>query len=726
MTGNKIVKVQIYKNSSPDTTTNMTGSNSITYLKGVGSKKALILREAGIITIDDLLDYFPRRYLDRSAMKSIGTLVEGETVTVVGKVVKTQVEGNNPSSARFKVWLSDATGSLELTWFRGVRFFSRSIQRDEVLAVFGRVNFFGRQAQMQHPDYDILTPSLHEAGENSDFDLYHTGRIIPIYPTSEAMKKAGLTSRQLRALIARAFDERMAGIEENLNPSTLSANHLLPLVDAYREIHFPSSHEALEGARYRMKWTELFYAQLLFALRQSELRRNRAAVRFTHSGMVTEQLYRTLPYELTDAQKNAVREIYRDLRSGTPMNRLLQGDVGSGKTIVAMFAMALAVDNGLQSVFMAPTEILAVQHFLALKRFFQPLGLQVGLFTGKQKKKEREALLAVLSSGELQLAVGTHALIEGDVRYAGLGLVIIDEQHRFGVLQRKALREKGVNPHVLLMTATPIPRTLSMGVFGDLDVSVIRQMPAGRSPIETTVRNEKDRLKVYAFLRSQVQEGRQGYIVYPLVEESEKMDLKAAVESFDELSASVFPDLRLGLIHGQLTPDLKEMVMDQFRRGELDVLVGTTVIEVGVDVPNATVMVIEHAERFGLAQLHQLRGRVGRGEYRSLCFLLCANPTSEARERLDAMVSTTDGFRISEIDARIRGVGNVLGKEQSGSLSGLRIADLNRDFDIMQSARSAAFSVVEEDAQLMEPKHRMIRAHYMRHYHDRVTLADIG
>jgi ATP-dependent DNA helicase RecG len=312
------------------------------------------------------------------------------------------------------------------------------------------------------------------------------------------------------------------------------------------------------------------------------------------------------------------------------------------------------------------------------------------------------------------------------VSYAGLGLVIIDEQHRFGVLQRKALREKAVNPHVLLMTATPIPRTLSMGVFGDLDVSVIRQMPAGRRPVETSIRNEKERAKVYDFLRSQVAEGRQGYIVYPLVEESEKMDLKAAVESFQELSDTVFPDLRLGLIHGQLTPEMKEMVMEQFRQGELDLLVGTTVIEVGVDVSNATVMVIEHAERFGLAQLHQLRVRVGRGEHRSTCLLLCSKPTADARERLEAMVSTTDGFIISEIDARIRGVGNILGKEQSGTLSGLRIADLNLDYDVMQSARSAAFRVVAEDGQLRRAEHAVIRAYYLRHYHDRFTLAEIG
>ncbi len=706
----------------------MTGATSITWLKGVGTKKALILQAAGIVTLDDLFDYFPRRYLDRSAMKSIGSLADGETVTVVGRVIKTQLDGDAPGRARFKAWLGDQTGVLELTWFRGVRYFSRSVLQGESLAVHGKVSYFGHHAQMQHPDYDRLSPDLIESrsGECSDLELYNTGKIIPLYPSSEAMKQAGLGSKPLRTLIARAFEACTPGKDENLTSSMLADNNLMPFAEAYREIHFPSSHEQLARARYRMKWTELFYAQLLFALRHSAIRRNQAGVKFTHSGEATRKLYASLPYALTEAQKNAIRELYSDLRSGSPMNRLLQGDVGSGKTIVAMFAMALAVDNGLQSAFMAPTEILAVQHYLVMKCFFNPLGLQVGIVTGRQGKKERLAVLTALGSGELHIAVGTHAMIEPGVNYASLGLVIIDEQHRFGVLQRKALQEKAIHPHVLLMTATPIPRTLTMGVFGDLDVSVIRQMPVGRIPVRTVVCSEEEKMKVYGFLRAQIAEGRQGYIVYPLVEESEKMDLKAAVESYQELSATLFADLRLGLIHGQMTPDEKESVMELFRRGEIDLLVGTTVIEVGVDVPNATVMVIEHAERFGLAQLHQLRGRVGRGEHRSTCFLLHAKMTTEARERLAAMESTTDGFLISEIDAKIRGAGNILGKEQSGTLNGLRVADLNKDFDIMQSARVAAFRLVEEDCQLRDAEHRCVRECYLRHYHDRFTLADIG
>uniref|UniRef100_Q3ATS4 ATP-dependent DNA helicase RecG n=1 Tax=Chlorobium chlorochromatii (strain CaD3) TaxID=340177 RepID=Q3ATS4_CHLCH len=706
----------------------MDGTTSVAFLKGVGSRKAVVLGEVGIVTVDDLLAYYPRRYLDRRSIKRVRALVDGELTTVVGTIVRTQLEQPTSGKARFKAWLDDGSGLLELTWFRSVRYFSRFFTKGESLAVHGKVSFFGNQAQMQHPDYDRLTPENAVGGEkgSDDFALFNTGAIIPLYHTTEAMKQAGLASRQLRVLIKRALEEVPFREQENLPLSIIRQYGLIPQWEAEREIHLPSSPEKLEQARYRLKWTELFYAQLLFALRRSTLRRNRAAVRFTHSGELTRKLHESLPYQLTEGQKQAVRDIYRDLRSGSPMNRLLQGDVGAGKTMVAMFAMALAVDNGLQAMVMAPTEILAVQHALVMKRFFAPLGIELGLLTGKQGKKERRATLEKLRTGDMQLVVGTHALLEPDVQYANPGLVIIDEQHRFGVLQRKALQEKAANPHVLLMTATPIPRTLSMGMFGDLDLSIIRDKPVGRQPIKTVLKKEQDKPSVYHFVREQIAAGRQGYIIYPLVEESEKMDLKAAVESYEELSTAIFPDLSIGLIHGQMSPDEKEHVMERFRQREFSILVGTTVIEVGVDVPNATVMIIEHAERFGLAQLHQLRGRVGRGEHPSTCILLTAKMTADARERLLAMVSTNDGFVLSELDAKIRGVGNLLGKEQSGTLSGLRIADLNTDEAIMAAARQAAFTLVEADAQLRATEHRMVREHYMRYYHERFSLADIG
>ncbi|NTV02965.1 MAG: ATP-dependent DNA helicase RecG [Chlorobiaceae bacterium] len=702
----------------------MAAFSSIQGIKGVGPKRAAVLAEAGIRTVADLYDCFPRRYLDRTRIRSIGELADGETVTVVGTVSDTRLENGGRGRSRFKATVADGSGLLDLTWFRGVHYFARSIAAGDVVAVHGKVAYFGHRPGMQHPDYDRLD---RKGGDGpGDDELFRTGAIIPIYPTTEAMKQAGVNSLALRTIVHRAFRDFPPAFEEHLDAATLETCGLMPIGEAYRQLHFPDSAEALERARYRMKWTELFFHQLFFALRRSEERRGPAAVRFDHSGRVTASLHSGLPFEMTGAQKQAVREIYHDLRSGRQMNRLLQGDVGSGKTLVAQFAMALASDNGVQSAFMAPTEILSYQHFTGIRRSMEPLGLKIGLLTGKQGKKERQAMLEAIGNGEIDIVVGTHAIIEGEVRFHRLGLAIIDEQHRFGVLQRKALQEKAGNPHVLLMTATPIPRTLTMGVYGDLDVSVIAEMPAGRSPVSTRLCREGDKPKLYDLLREQVRQGRQAYIVYPLVEESEKLDLKAATESYLQLGAEVFPELRLGLIHGQLPAVDKESVMERFRQGAIDILVGTTVIEVGVDVPNATVMVIEHAERFGISQLHQLRGRVGRGEHRSSCFLVYSSFSGDARERLQAVASTSDGFRLSEIDLKIRGAGNMLGREQSGTVNGLRIADLLADASIMRSAREAAFDLVRNDERLEQPAHRRIRDYFYGKFRKRVELADVG
>jgi ATP-dependent DNA helicase RecG len=697
-------------------------------LKGVGPKRAAILEKAGISSLEDLYGYFPRRYLDRRMMKSIDKLENGERVTVVGTVVSVSVERGRRGLARFRAVLQDEGARLELTWFRGVRYFSKVVHQGDALAVHGRVNYFGRQAQMQHPDFDRLNDGGDDAAKNipGDYEGYHTGKIISLYSTTEAMKDAGLNSRSVRAIMLQAFENYPSSMVEYLSEELISRYGLMPIEQAYREIHFPTSSERLEKARYRMKWGELFFAQLLFALRRSQVEHEKTSVKFDHSGMMTAKLHETIPFELTAAQKNAVREIYRDLRSGRQMNRLLQGDVGSGKTLVAMFSMALAADNGLQAAFMAPTEILAFQHYLGMKRSLQPIGLRIGLLTGKQGKKERCLILNQLEAGQIDILVGTHAVLEGKVNFRNLGLVIIDEQHRFGVMQRKALQEKGVTPHVLLMTATPIPRTLAMGVYGDLDVTVIDQIPAGRQPVETRVCQAQSKAGIYNFLRTEVGKGRQAFIVYPLVEESEKLDLEAATESYHHLKENVFPELRVGLIHGQQSAAEKEAVMEMFRGGDIDILVGTTVIEVGVDVPNATVMAIEHAERFGIAQLHQLRGRVGRGCHRSSCFLVYSKLTADARERLQAVVSTTNGFRLSEIDAKLRGAGNLLGKEQSGTVNGMKIADMLTDYEIMESARGAAVNLVASDRMLSLPQHAMIRKHYLKHYHERFTLADIG
>ncbi len=688
----------------------------ITGIRGVGPRKAGLLKEIGIETMADLYDFFPRNYLDRRTVKNIGTLVEGEQATVVGKVRSVVRQGGRYAKARLKVELFDKTGALEIVWFRGVSYFFNAFRQGDAFCVSGKVGYFGQRPQMQHPEFERLDL---EGGE-----FPHNG-ILPVYSSSESLKSSGLGPRGMRGVIKQAFSDIPPQFNENLSEGIISQHDLLPINKAYRMIHFPSSPEMLDRALYRFKWSELFFAQLFFALRRAAIRADRSAVRFQRSGNFTAALYGMLPYSMTEAQKNAVREIYRDLKSGIRMNRLLQGDVGSGKTLVAMFAMTLAADNGLQSAVMAPTEILAFQHYMVMQKFAEPLGLQVGFLAGRQQKKERREVLEDLQTGHLNILVGTHAVIEEAVRFDNLGLAVIDEQHRFGVMQRKALMDKAENSHILLMTATPIPRTLSMGVFGDLDVTIIDQLPRGRKNVITRCCRESDKSEVFDFLRSEIARGRQAYIVYPLVEESEKMDLKAAKESFCQLRETL-QGVRMGLIHGQMSSREKEQVMESFRFGKLDLLVGTTVIEVGVDVPNATLMVIEHAERFGLAQLHQLRGRVGRGEHQSYCFLVHTKLGTDASERLSAMENIGDGFKLSEIDAALRGVGNVLGKEQSGMVSGLKIADIVKDYDIMRSARNAAFEIVDRDPQLQDHRNEMIREYYIKHYHGKHTLADIG
>ncbi len=685
-------------------------------IRGVGPRKSALLKEMGIEAVADLYDFFPRRYLDRRTIDDIGKLVEGRQATVVGKVKNVTKQVGRYGKDRLKVQLFDATGVLELIWFRGVSYFFSAIQMGQSLAVHGRVRFFGSQPQMLHPEFEHLDPESRECKD---------GGIVPVYPSSESLKRSGLGSRGMRGLIKQALFDIPPQFRENLSGEIIGNYGFLPLNEAYRMVHFPSSPEMLDRAIYRFKWSELFFLQLFFALRRASIRSERSAIRFERSGNFTAALYDKLPFTMTGAQKNAVREIYRDLRSETPMSRLLQGDVGSGKTIVAMFAMALAADNGLQAAFMAPTEILAFQHYMVVRKYADPLGLRTGFLAGRQLKKERSEVLGKLERGELDILVGTHAVLEEAVRFRNLGLAIIDEQHRFGVMQRKALQDKAENPHLLLMTATPIPRTLSMGVFGDLDVTIIDTLPGGRKKIVTKLCRENEKTRVLGFLRQEVERGRQAYLVYPLVEESEKMDLRAATESFLRLREEM-QGVRMGLIHGQMPSLEKEEVMRLFGAGELDLLVGTTVIEVGVDVPNATVMVIEHAERFGLAQLHQLRGRVGRGDYQSYCFLIHAKLGADASERLSAMEGTHDGFRLSEIDAALRGSGNMLGKEQSGMVSGLKIADIVRDFDIMRSARRAAFGIADRDPLLKDSGNRAIKEHYEKYYHGKYTLADIG
>ncbi|MGQ9805406.1 MAG: ATP-dependent DNA helicase RecG [Chlorobiales bacterium] len=703
----------------------------VMYLKGVGPKRAEIFYKHNIRTVEDLLTVFPRRYLDKTAIKSIASLREGETATVVGEVRAVQFFRKDWKNQRFTAQLWDKTGRLDLIWFQSAAYFSKIIKEGDALAVYGKVGMFNARPQLTHPDIDKLTESKSDEAsidqQPNDFQLFNTGKIIALYPITETMKLGGLNTRIIRKIMHALTEQAAPFITENLPDEIIAQENLMSLRDAYREIHFPSSKETLAQARYRLKWTELFYMQLLFALRKKQIELEVKAASFQRVGDYTNKLYAMLPYEMTNAQKRVIKEIRADMKSGSQMNRLVQGDVGSGKTLVAIFSMMIALDNQAQCAFMAPTEILATQHYLTLKKFLEPLNIKLALLVGQQRKKLREQLLAEIASGETQIVVGTHALIEDKVEFKNLGLAIIDEQHRFGVMQRKALQDKATNPHILLMTATPIPRTLTMTQYGDLDVSIINEMPKNRKPIITYLRHESERDAVLEKIKEEIRKGRQAYIVYPLVEESEKTDLAAAVQSYEELKNNVFDECRVGLIHGKMLPYEKEEEMEMFRSGKSRVLVGTTVIEVGVDVPNATIIMIEHAERFGLAQLHQLRGRVGRGSEQSYCYLVYSGRLSaDARERLQAMEQSCDGFYISEVDARLRGAGNILGTEQSGNISDLKIANPSEDVDTLQSAKEAAFALIASDPQLRKPEHQVVREYYLNHYHERFGLADVG
>ena len=678
----------------------------ISNLKGVGSRRETVLNDHGISTIHDLLYYFPRRHLDRSTISPIRNFTKGDVVTLIGKV-ETFGEKFTRRGKIFQVIVSDETGLLTLTWFNGVRYIKNLFKIGDKLAIHGKVDYYGGFT-ITHPEFDKL---------EKDDDPVSTGKVIPLYPLTQELKSSGLDQRILRNMVSEALSLNIE-ISELFSNDILKTNGLIPLKKALHDIHFSVGIGELNQAIKRLKFDEHFFLQLLMALRKQSLQHSGTSP-LSNIGPYFKLISESLEFELTEAQKKVIKEIHSDLKNSISMNRLLQGDVGSGKTIVSILVSALAVGNSVQVAIMAPTEILATQHYHSFKTELERANIPCTLLLGNMKKSERIPILDGLENGKIPVVIGTHALIQDDVIFKNLGLVIVDEQHRFGVNQRAKLIEKGINPHFLAMTATPIPRTLSITYHGDMDLSIIDEMPANRIPVVTKVVEPARLGKVYKFIKEEVAAGRQCMVIYPLVEESEKSDLAAAVDAHQELDEKFFPDLCVGLVHGRMKADEKDDMMEKFSKNEINILVSTTVVEVGVDIPNATVMVVEHAERFGLTQLHQLRGRVGRGAEKSYCVLVKRNVTEPSRTRLSIMEETNDGFIIADEDLKLRGPGEFFGIKQSGFFK-YKIANMVTDGPILRDARKVAFELVENDPNLKNKVNKMIRETFIREYADRL------
>ncbi|MDR1645376.1 MAG: ATP-dependent DNA helicase RecG [Tannerellaceae bacterium] len=673
---------------------------AVMYLPGVGPRKAEILqKEAGIASFEDLLYYFPYKYIDRSRFYTISS-IHGDMayIQLKGQILSFDTLGEG-RARRIVARFSDGTGVIDLVWFKGLAYVKEKYQTGREYIVFGKPAEFGQSYSIAHPEIDPLA----QAGQVAS-------GLTPFYNTTEKMKKAFLHSRAIQNLQYTLLGLLNWETPETLPPDIIERIRMIPLAEAMRNIHFPESAEKLKAARLRLKFDELFFIQLNILRTAAHRKTKLKGLVCPTVGRRFNTFYKDyLPFDLTAAQKRVVREIRADMGSGRQMNRLLQGDVGSGKTLVALLSMLLAIDNNYQACMMAPTEILANQHYATVMHFLGDMDVRIVLLTGSVRKKERNRILPAIAAGEVDIIIGTHALIEDAVAFASLGLAVIDEQHRFGVEQRSRLWQKNEHvPHVLVMTATPIPRTLAMTLYGDLDVSVIDQLPPGRKPILTLHRYDNRKAELYDFLRKELSRGRQAYVVYPMIEESEKLDYKNLEEGFD-VFRDVFPEYKVGMVHGRMKAAEKEAVMQQFISGEAQILLATTVIEVGVNVPNASVMVIESAERFGLSQLHQLRGRVGRGSEQSYCVLVSSYKLSnETRKRLEIMVQTNNGFEIAEADLRLRGQGDLEGTRQSGQGIDLKIANLGSDGQILQYARDIAGEILAADPDLSLPERQLL------------------
>lgn len=674
----------------------------IQFIKGVGPARSKALSQAGIETVEDLLYYFPRRHLDRTSITDCKDLQKEAVVTVVG-VVKSCGMKTIRRGKLFQALIEDDTGFLTLTWFNGAVYVQKSIKIGDRLAIHGKVDFY-RGFQIIHPEYDKL---------DIDSEPLSTGSVIPLYPLNQTLRSAGLAHRSLRKFI-RTIQNQLSAIPDFYTEDFKKNHQLIDRKEALNAIHFAKDVAHLKKAIYRLKFDEHFFLQLGVALKKDTLDRI-GTNPLGKTGPYAKLIYDQLDFELTIAQKRVLKEICDDMKKPIMMNRLLQGDVGCGKTIVAILASAIAVGNKVQVAVMAPTEILAQQHYKVFKKFMDIAKIPTAILVGKIKSKERKSILDGLKTGKINIIVGTHALIQKDVKFKKLGLVIVDEQHRFGVLQRGDLVAKGQNPHFLTMTATPIPRTLSITYYGDMDLSIIDEMPKNRIPVTTTVVQPTRLSKVYNFIKEEIGRGQQCMVVYPLVEETEKSDLAAAVEAHQELSEKIFPEFKVGLIHGRMKKEEKDMVMESFSNNNINILVSTTVIEVGIDIPNATIMLVEHAERFGLTQLHQLRGRVGRSTHKSYCILVQRNFSDLGNKRLRIMENTNDGFKIADEDLQMRGPGVFFGIQQSGFFN-FKIANLISDGKILQDARAAVFALIKDDRSLQKPDNVEIRQHFQKHY----------